>query len=97
VDARDFRAVLTEHGADLVLHGHNHVHSLVWLDGPKGTRIPAFGVPSASSPAHSRHDTAGYNIYEIDGAPGAWQCTAVLRSLRADGDGFIERTREKIA
>ena len=48
-------------------------------------------MPSASSPPHSRHDAAGYNIYEIDGAAGAWQCTAVLRSLRADGDGFVER------
>ncbi len=95
-DASEFRAVLAEHGADLVLHGHNHVHSLMWLDGPHG-RIPAFGVPSASSPPHDRHDAAGYNIYEIDGAPGAWQCTAILRSLRADGEDFIERAREKIA
>jgi 3',5'-cyclic AMP phosphodiesterase CpdA len=96
IDARRFRAVLAEHGADLVLHGHNHVHSVVWLDGP-GRRIPAFGVPSASSPPHGRHDAAGYNIYEIDGAPGAWQCTALLRSLRADGEGFVERAREKVA
>jgi len=96
VDAREFRAVLAEHGADLVLHGHNHVHSLIWLDGPK-QRIPAFGVPSASSPPHGRHDAAGYNIYEIEGAPGAWQCTAVLRSLRPDGEGFVERAREKVA
>lgn len=96
VDASDFRAVLAQHGADLVLHGHNHVHSLIWLDGPKH-RIPAFGVPSASSPPHGRHDAAGYNIYEIDGAPGAWQCTAILRSLAPDGDGFVERMREKVA
>ena len=96
VDAPDFRAVLAEHGADLVLHGHNHVHSLIWLDGPQ-RRIPAFGVPSASSPPHGRHDAAGYNIYEIEGGPGVWQCTAILRALRADGEGFIERAREKIA
>jgi 3',5'-cyclic AMP phosphodiesterase CpdA len=95
-DASAFRAVLAEHGAELVLHGHNHVHSLMWLDGPRG-RIPAFGVPSASSPPHDRHDAAGYNIYEIDGVPGGWQCTAILRSLRADGEDFIERAREKIA
>jgi 3',5'-cyclic AMP phosphodiesterase CpdA len=95
VDARDFRAVLAEHGADLVLHGHNHVHSLTWLDGPQ-RRIPAFGVPSASAPPHS-DETAGYNIYEIDGAPGAWQCTAILRSLRPDGKGFMERAREKVS
>jgi 3',5'-cyclic AMP phosphodiesterase CpdA len=96
VDAPKFRDVLAEHGADLVLHGHNHVHSLIWLDGPQG-RIPAFGVPSASSPPHGRHDAAGYNIYEIEGAPGAWRCTAILRALRADGEGFIERAREKVA
>jgi 3',5'-cyclic AMP phosphodiesterase CpdA len=96
IDARDFRAVLAEHGADLVLHGHNHVHSLVWLDGPTG-RIPAFGVPSASSPPHSKHDAAGYSIYEIEGAPGAWRCTAILRSLRPDGTGFFERARQTIS
>jgi 3',5'-cyclic AMP phosphodiesterase CpdA len=97
VDARDFRAVLAEQGADLVLHGHNHVHSLVWLEGPKG-RIPAFGVPSASSPPNGKHDAAGYNIYEIDRAPGgAWHCTAILRALRADGTGFFERARETVS
>jgi 3',5'-cyclic AMP phosphodiesterase CpdA len=96
VDARDFRAVLAEHGADLVLHGHNHVHSLTWLDGPQ-RRIPAFGVPSASSPPHGRHEMAGYNVYEINGAPGAWECTAILRSLRPDAEGFVERAREKVA
>jgi 3',5'-cyclic AMP phosphodiesterase CpdA len=96
IDAPKFRDVLAEHGADLVLHGHNHVHSLIWLDGPKQTRIPAFGVPSASSPPHNGHDAAGYNIYEIEGEPGAWQCTAILRSLRPDGEDFIERAREKI-
>lgn len=96
IDARNFRAVLAEHGADLVLHGHNHVHSLIWLDGPK-RRIPAFGVPSASSPPHSKHDSAGYNIYEIDGEPGAWHCTAILRALRADGTGFFERARQTVS
>ncbi len=96
IDGSDFRAVLAEHGADLVLHGHNHVHSLTWLEGPQ-RRIPAFGVPSASSPPHSRHDAAGYNIYEIEGTPGAWECTAILRSLRPDGEGFVERMREKVA
>jgi 3',5'-cyclic AMP phosphodiesterase CpdA len=96
VDAREFRAVLARHGADLVLHGHNHVHSLTWLDGPD-KRIPAFGVPSASSPPHGRHEAAGYNIYEIEGAPGAWRCTAILRTLSPDDEGFVERARETIA
>lgn len=95
-DAREFRAVLAEHGAELVLHGHNHVHSLTWLDGPQG-RIPAFCVPSASSPPNSAHAAAGYNIYEIDGAAGAWHCTAIVRALRPDGSEFFEQTRKVIS
>ena len=45
---RCFRALLAEHGCELMLHGHNHEQQLMWLDGPKG-RIPAVGVPSASA------------------------------------------------
>jgi 3',5'-cyclic AMP phosphodiesterase CpdA len=96
VDAAEFRKVLAEHGAELVLHGHNHVHSLVWLDGP-GHRIPAFGVPSASSPPGGRHQPAGYNLYRIAGTPGAWQCEAISRSLQPDGKGFIELARQKLS
>ena len=44
VDEKDLRGVLARHGAELVIHGHDHVHSLVWLDGPN-TRVPALGVP----------------------------------------------------
>ena len=29
-----------------VLHGHDHVHSTVWIEGPQRA-IPAIGVPSA--------------------------------------------------
>ena len=48
IDGPMFRAMIAEHGAELVLHGHNHEQQLMWLDGPKG-RIPAIGVPSASA------------------------------------------------
>ena len=48
MDADKFRDVLRRHGAELVLHGHDHIHSLVMLDGPS-KKIPAVGVPSASA------------------------------------------------
>ena len=95
VDGSEFRKVLAEHGAELVLHGHNHLHSLVWLDGP-GHRIPAFGVPSASSPPGGQHP-AGYNLYRITGVPGAWHCAAISRSLRPDGKGFIELAQQAVS
>ncbi|MBV8512757.1 MAG: metallophosphoesterase, partial [Xanthobacteraceae bacterium] len=48
LDAGPFRDVLAKVGAELVLHGHEHVHSVMWLDG-SDRRIPAVGVPSASA------------------------------------------------
>lgn len=89
-DAEAFRKILSQHGADLVLHGHDHVHSLVWLDGPKA-KIPAVGVPSASATLHSKYDPAAYNLYRIDGAPGAWTCEMVSRGLNPGGIGEIKR------
>ena len=29
--------VIAAHGAELVLHGHDHLHMLNWLDGPNGS------------------------------------------------------------
>ena len=83
-DAAALRAVLAGHGAELLLHGHDHVRSLNWLDGPRG-RIPAVGVPSASALAHNGDDPAGYNIYRIDGNAGAWRCEMTMHEIAADG------------
>jgi 3',5'-cyclic AMP phosphodiesterase CpdA len=85
--------VLARHGADLLIHGHDHVHSLAWLDGPRG-RIPAVGVPSASETPPGEHEPAGYNLYRIDGGPGVWRCEAISRSLTADGATVVEIRRK---
>jgi 3',5'-cyclic AMP phosphodiesterase CpdA len=92
IDAGEFRAVLAEHGADLVLHGHDHCRSLVWLDGPDKP-IPAVGVPSASAQApHGHEDASGYNIFHIDGMPGDWRLEMITRQLKADESvGEVER------
>ncbi len=42
-------AIIADHGAELLLHGHDHLHMINWLHGPDGTRVPAVGVPSASA------------------------------------------------
>ena len=55
--------VIAAHGADLVLHGHDHLHMLNWLTGPNGTRVPAVGVPSASAAPGTSKDAAAYNLY----------------------------------
>ena len=62
-DVRAFEAVLRQHGADLVLHGHNHSASVHYLEGPKGQAIPFIGAPSASL-VRGRF-RAAYHLYRI--------------------------------
>ena len=84
-DAPALREVLRQHGAELVLHGHLHESSLVWLSGPR-EGIPCIGAPSASGSPSYKDDPAGYNLFEIDGEPGAWHCQMIARGIsRADG------------
>jgi 3',5'-cyclic AMP phosphodiesterase CpdA len=84
-DAADFKRVIAEHGAELVLHGHDHLAMLNWLEGPGGKRVPAVGVPSASAAPGMVKNSAAYNLYAIDGAPGTWRCEMVSRSVHAAG------------
>jgi 3',5'-cyclic AMP phosphodiesterase CpdA len=85
VDADEFMRVIAVHGAELVVHGHDHLHMLNWLDGPDGTRVPAVGVPSASAAPGTRKDAAAYNLYRIDGDRGAWNCDMISRGTTAKG------------
>jgi 3',5'-cyclic AMP phosphodiesterase CpdA len=86
VDAAALRRVLADKGAELLLHGHDHRSSLILLDGPNGTKIPAIGVPSASADApHGDEGGAGYYLFAIDGTDGNWRCTMRTRIRSTDG------------
>ncbi len=92
IDTQAFANVLREHGADLVLHGHDHVHSVVYLEGPGGAKVPMAGVPSASASA-GHGDLAAYNLYTIEKTGNGWQCEAVTRGFRRDRGGVTEIAR----
>jgi 3',5'-cyclic AMP phosphodiesterase CpdA len=91
IDAHILLHVIAEHGAELLLHGHDHLHMINWLDGPNGTRVPAVGVPSASAAWGMSKDAAAYNLYAIDGAPGAWSCEMTSRGIGAAGTVMQQR------
>jgi 3',5'-cyclic AMP phosphodiesterase CpdA len=94
VDGAEFRQVLAVHGADLVLHGHDHCRAIAWLDGPD-KKIPAVGAPSASArTAHRHENAAGYNLFQIAMAGDAWHCELVARERSPDGSvSEVERQR----
>ena len=79
-DAPQLLALLKQHGVELVLHGHDHVHSTIWIDGPNGS-IPAIGVPSASALAHGRYPAAAYNLFSIERDGAAWRCEQTVRGF----------------
>lgn len=86
LDAPVLKRIIAAHGADLLLHGHDHLHMINWLEGPNGTRVPAVGVPSASAAPGTSRDAAAYNLYRIDGARGAWKCELISRGLTSSGE-----------
>jgi 3',5'-cyclic AMP phosphodiesterase CpdA len=85
-DAAPFLRVIAAHGAELVLHGHDHLHMINWLNGPDGARVPAVGVPSASAAPGMSRNAAAYNLYRIAGAPGAWRCELISRGIGPNGE-----------
>lgn len=79
-DSAALIALLQRHGVELVLHGHDHIHSTIWIDGPRG-KIPVIGVPSASAIAHGRYPAAAYNLFSIERDGDAWRCEQTVRGV----------------
>jgi 3',5'-cyclic AMP phosphodiesterase CpdA len=96
IDAAPFRRALAQAGAELVLHGHDHRRTIVWLDGP-GRPIPAIGIPSASAAPSGHDEPAGYNLYCIAGSPGRWRCEMASRGFRRDEASIGEIGRHTLS
>lgn len=65
-DHHQFAEVIAEHGADLIVHGHEHRCLVEELPGPAGP-IPVRGICSGTYHHNKPEKTARYRIYEIDG------------------------------
>jgi 3',5'-cyclic AMP phosphodiesterase CpdA len=80
-DAAELKRIIRDYGAELVLHGHDHTHSVRRLKGPTGD-VPVVGIPSASVVTHPHKPLARYNVYEIErDGNGGWRCDMVGRGL----------------
>lgn len=95
IDASHFQRVVAEHGCELVLHGHDHVYSTRWMQGP-AARIPVLGVPSASATLQSSRAPAGYNLFRITRQSQQWRCEVVSRGLRVGEGAIAELARDTL-
>jgi 3',5'-cyclic AMP phosphodiesterase CpdA len=93
-DAAALEQILTEHGAELVIHGHNHLNSLAWRQSASG-RLPVVGAPSASlGRLHKHEPLARYNLYRIEGPP--WRIELIGRGLAGPGGQVQELERRTL-
>ncbi len=84
-DASAFRAILEKHGAELVLHGHNHRAMLTRFESTTGP-VAIVGAPSASFASNDPAKSAGYNLFAISkGSDGAWCLSMRSRTFNIEG------------
>ena len=93
-DAPDFRAVIAETGAELVLHGHNHRFDQGEVATPLGT-APVIGVASASARPKHGMKPAAYHLYRINPAAGGWQVQMDVRQFDRHTERFTGASRQR--
>jgi len=86
-DAEVFRAIVQQHGAELILHGHAHRHSQVQLKTPAGY-APVIGISSASAGGRHSKQKACYHLYRLLKTAHGREVHVCVRCF-VDGKGFI--------
>jgi len=81
-DKAALRAMISEVGVDLVLHGHTHAPIFASVETPEGL-APVIGGGSASHPhAHGKYCAARYNLFSLSRSEdGRWLLTLDIREL----------------
>ena len=92
-DAGELAALLRRHGAELVIHGHNHRRMLASIEGPRGS-IPLVGAPSASlGVRHGSETLARYYSYRITPAARGAAIELIAHGLAEPGGEVVELER----
>jgi 3',5'-cyclic AMP phosphodiesterase CpdA len=94
-DARYFEKLIAKHGAELIIHGHNHRHSLAHIAGPKGP-VPIVGVASASAVPGTERHRAAWQMYEITRDGDSWRIEGVVRGMKSGNSDVAELSRFSI-
>ncbi|MDQ0327540.1 3',5'-cyclic AMP phosphodiesterase CpdA [Rhodopseudomonas julia] len=83
-DGYRLRRAVERFGAELVLHGHDHIRAVTAIRGPHGT-VPVIGVPAGSSGPSAGPKSGGYALHEVEESPDCWHLTVIHRCLDESG------------
>ncbi len=86
-DAPQLEDVLRRHGAEFVLHGHNHTHMHEELQTRTGL-AHIVGVPSASAAPGGHKPPAAWYCYKIKRQSGSWHAGVTVRSYDGSHNRF---------
>lgn len=95
--AAQFREVVLETGAELILHGHTHKSSIHAVAGPRG-EVPVIGVAAAGAAQNDAtgDDPARYNLFRIERVGTAWSCTMREFGFQRLGEDIVLRLQVRI-
>ncbi len=95
-DADALAEVLARHGAELVLHGHEHISSEHWHPTPSG-HIPIIGVPSAALARGYKKEPLGrYHLYRFALDGNRPSIELIARGLAEPDGPVVELERRQI-
>ncbi len=90
-DGRRFRRAIAQSGAELILHGHDHIRMMTAINSAYGI-VPVVGVPAAGAPPIGGPRAAGYAIHEIAENGSGFELTVVHRGYSKEGE-IVETAR----
>jgi 3',5'-cyclic AMP phosphodiesterase CpdA len=90
-DGRRFRRAVERHGAELILHGHEHIRMMTAIKGA-GEMVPVVGVPAGNAMVKGGPRAAGYAIHEIAEAGATYELTVIHRGVARSGE-IVETAR----
>ena len=79
-----FARVIAAEGAELILHGHNHLAQEYHLPGPDGP-VPVLGAPSASNGHGVGDDPAEWRLFTISRRDDSFEIAMRRRRITASG------------
>ena len=84
-DGKRFRSAIERFGAELILHGHEHIRMMTAIKGATGV-VPVVGVPAGSGPALGGPRSGGYALHEIRENGESYELTVIHRGYDTSGE-----------